>query len=147
MALDDQARAHLGGGGVEEHRVVLVGQRLVEAGGEAGDAVGLGEVGQLLLVAADQNGIGHDAIAIGERHAALFANGRDGADEVLVHAHAPGDAVHHDAEPLFSHVRYLLALQLGVWTISVFRCAGTFRTAHVESAAAVFRSNSLRQDE
>ena len=98
--LGEQRGAHLGGGGIEEDGVVLVGERLVEVGGAARDAVRLGERGELLLVAADQDRIGHDAVAVLERHAALRADGGDGADEVLVGPHAPGDAVHDDAEPL-----------------------------------------------
>ena len=101
--LAEQRRAHCGGCGVEEDRVVLVGQRLVEVGGVARHAVRLGQRGELLRVAADQDGVGHDPVAVGERHAALLADGDDGAHQVLVGAHAPGDAVHDDAEPTCAH--------------------------------------------
>jgi hypothetical protein len=38
-----------------------------------------------------------------QRHAALVADRDDGADQVLVHAHASGDAVHDDSESLGGH--------------------------------------------
>ena len=39
----------------------------------------------------------------GERDAALFANGNDGADQVLVQAHAAGHTVHDEAKSLNGH--------------------------------------------
>src|SRR5262249_41847045 len=58
----------------------------------------------LAFIAADQNRIGHHAVAVLERHASLRPNGDNRANEMLVHAHAAGDAVHDDAETLLSHV-------------------------------------------
>ena len=69
----------------------------------ARDAVRLGERRQLVLVAPDQDRIGHHAVAVRQQHAALGADGSDGADQVLVGAHAPGHAVHDDAEPSHCH--------------------------------------------
>ena len=46
-SLGDKRRPHLGGGGIEEDRVVLVVQRLVEICRPAGDAVRLGKGGDL----------------------------------------------------------------------------------------------------
>ncbi len=63
----------------------------------------LGELLQPVGVAPDQDRIGHHPVAILQRHAALVADRADRADQVLVHAHAPGDAVHDDAEPLLRH--------------------------------------------
>ena len=63
------------------------------------------ELSQLGRVAPDKNRIGHQAVAILERHAALLADLEDRAHEVLVHAHAPGDAVHDDADALLRHFR------------------------------------------
>ena len=48
-------------------------------------------------------GSGMHAPAVGERDAALGADRADRADEVLVGAHAPGDAVHDDAEAFGFH--------------------------------------------
>ena len=59
----------------------------------------LGELRDLLGVAADQDRVGHHAVAVRQRDAALLADRQDRAHEVLVVAHAPGDAVHDDAEP------------------------------------------------
>ena len=63
----------------------------------------LGELLQAVGAAPDQDRIRHHPVAVLERHTALVADGADRADQVLVHAHAPGDAVHDDAEPLLRH--------------------------------------------
>ena len=63
------------------------------------DAAGLrGQRFQLGGVAPDEDGVGHDDLVVAELDAALLADGDDGAHQVLVGAHAPGDAVHDDAE-------------------------------------------------
>jgi hypothetical protein len=72
-------------------------QRLVEVGAPARDVVRLGQRFHLLGVAADEDRVGHDLVAVGQRHAALRADRADRADQVLVHAHAAGDAVHDDS--------------------------------------------------
>jgi hypothetical protein len=41
--------------------------------------------------------------AIGKDDTALLANGQDGANQMLVESHAPGNAVHDDADALFAH--------------------------------------------
>jgi len=58
---------------------------------------------QLCFVAADQDRVGHHPVAVLERDAALRADRQNRADQMLVHAHAAGDAVHDDAEPLLRH--------------------------------------------
>src|SRR5262249_21733557 len=58
---------------------------------------------QLCFVAADENRVGHHPVAVLERDAALGADRENRADQMLVHAHAAGDAVHDDAEPLLRH--------------------------------------------
>ena len=83
--------------GVEEDRVVLVRQRRREVGAPAGDAVRLRQRLDLLGVAADQDRIGHHLVAVRQGRSALRADGADRADEVLVHAHPAGDAVHDDS--------------------------------------------------
>src|SRR5688572_18690453 len=55
-------------------------------------------------VAAHEDRIGHDAIAVLERDAALLADLEDRADEVLIHPHAAGDAVHDDADAFLAHL-------------------------------------------
>ena len=83
----------------------LFGERGVEVGAPAGDAVGLRERLDLLGVAADQDRVGHHPVAVGERDAALRADGADRADQVLVHPHPAGDAVHDETESSSRHVR------------------------------------------
>src|SRR5574341_69679 len=88
----------LRGGGIEEHLVFRRGERGVEVGGPARHAVLARERLDLRRVPADEQGIGHEARAVPEGDAALPADLQDRAHEVLVHAHAPGDAVHDDAD-------------------------------------------------
>jgi len=93
-----------GQGGI---KVDLVGGILeggVEIRGDAGNAVGCTEGAELFLASADENGIRHDHFARFDLYSALFADGYDGADEVLVGAHASGDAVHDDADFVFFHI-------------------------------------------
>jgi hypothetical protein len=71
--------------------------------GPALHAVLARELFELRGVAADEQRVGHEARAVLQGHAALLADLEDRADEVLVHAHAPGDAVHDDADALFTH--------------------------------------------
>ena len=106
--LGKQGRAHLRRAGVEEDGVVRVCERGVEIGAETGDAVGARQRLDLFGIAADEDRVGHHALAIGEHHAALVADRDDRADQVLVHPHAAGHAVHDDAKPLLSHGARLL---------------------------------------
>ncbi len=112
----DEAGPHLGGAGIEEQRVVLVGERRVQIRGLAGDAVLLADFGELFGVAAHDDRVRDHLVAIGKRDAALVAHGADGADEVLVVSHAAGDAVHDDAEPMLRHSR--LPPALAGWSTS-----------------------------
>jgi hypothetical protein len=107
--LVQQLGAQLGRGGIEEQRVLGVLERGIEVGGPARHPVRLRQLRELRLVAADQDRIGHDGVAVAQRHAALGADRHDRADQMLVHAHAAGDAVHDDAETLLRHsLRFLL---------------------------------------
>jgi hypothetical protein len=54
-------------------------------------------------VAPHEQRIGHEARPVPERDAALLANLENRADEMLVHAHAAGDAVHDDADAPLAH--------------------------------------------
>jgi hypothetical protein len=60
--------------------------------------VRLRERGDLCGVAADQHRVGHDPPPRTEQDAALVPDCDDRADEVLVRAHAAGNAVHDHAE-------------------------------------------------
>ena len=105
--LRQQVGAHLRGGGIEEHGIGRVGQCGRQVGGPALDAMLPGDRRHLVGIAPDQDRVGHDAVAVGERHAALLAYGDDRADQVLIEPHAPGDAVHDDAETARGHDRSL----------------------------------------
>jgi hypothetical protein len=89
---------------IEVDRIVRVGQRLVEIRGPALDTVLCGEGGDLVRIASDQDRIDDDAFAVGGNHAALVANRHNRADQMLVCAHAPGDAVHDDTNTCRTHV-------------------------------------------
>ncbi len=65
-------------------------------------------------VASHQDRVGHQARAVLERHPALAADFEDRADQVLVHAHAPGHAVHDDADATFAHCTLRIAPQSGI---------------------------------
>ena len=111
--LGQQRRPRLRGRGVEEDGVVLVGQRLVEIGGPALDLEALGQLLDLAGVAADQDRIGHHAVAVRELHAALVADGDDRADQMLVQPHAAGDPVHDHAETFGCHFACSFILAFG----------------------------------
>ena len=83
---------------IEIDRVIGVRERGGEVGRPSRHAVGPGQLLELVGVAADEDGIRHNAATVGEGHAALRADRADRADQVLVGAHPAGDAVHDDAE-------------------------------------------------
>jgi len=97
------ALALSGGDRVEIDRVLARGERAVEIGGEARDAVCLGESAELLGVAPDQDRIRQHALPVRERKPARRADRQDRADEMLDRPHPPGDAVHDDPEPPLAH--------------------------------------------
>jgi hypothetical protein len=101
--LGQQRWPRLRGRGVEEDDVVLFRQRLVEVGGPARDIETLCQPFDLVGVAADQDRIRHDAVAIRQQHATLVADRDDRADQMLVESHAAGDPVHDHAEALRRH--------------------------------------------
>ncbi len=104
----EQRRAHQRGRGIEEQRVVLVGQRLIEVGAPALDVVRLGQRLQFVGAASDQDRIGHHARAVGQSHAALLADRGDRARQMLIGAHPPRDTVHDDAEAFLAHMFLLI---------------------------------------
>ena len=97
-------RALAGQGGIKVDLVGGIFESGVEIRGDAGDAVGRAESAELFLAPADENRIRHNHFAGFDLHSALFADGYDGADEVLVGAHASGDAVHDDSDFMFFHI-------------------------------------------
>ena len=89
--------------GVEVDFVGWVLHHRIEVGGVFFDG-GLVDQGfELGLIAAHQNGVGHDDFFGADFDAALFDDGVDGTQQVLVGAHASGDAVHDDADAMCFH--------------------------------------------
>ena len=100
----DQPGAKPGRGGVEKYRVIRVGERGVEIRGPAGDPVGFCQGFDFRLVSPDQDRVRHDLVAIVQRNPSLGLNYQDRAHQMLIGAHAPGAAIHDDAEANFRHV-------------------------------------------
>jgi hypothetical protein len=103
-------KARLCGRRIEEHGIVLVGQRRIEIGGPSFHGKALGQRLDLRRIAPNENGIRHHAIAVLELHAALIADRDDRADQMLVEPHAAGDPVHDHAEALRRHIVCSLAI-------------------------------------
>ena len=93
----------VGGQRIEIDAVVVVGERLVQVGCPLAYIVGSGEMPQLVRIAADQHRLRHDAVAVGGGHAALFPDRQNRTDQMLIRAHAPGDAIQDYAKRNFSH--------------------------------------------
>src|SRR5688572_26554639 len=91
----------LRGGGVEEDFIITL-QRCTQIGGPPGNAVLFRHLLDYHAVAPQQERILHHARTVLHPDAALLEDLEDRADQMLVHAHAPGDAVHDDAEPLLA---------------------------------------------
>ena len=58
---------------------------------------------KLVLIPADQNWVRHQNGSIVEGKAALIADGENRPDQVLIEAHASGDAVHDDSGLALPH--------------------------------------------
>ena len=99
----EQRGAQIGGCGVEEQRVLRVGERGVEVGGPALHLVPPRQGFKFSGITADQDRIGHQHAAVTQFHPAVVADRQDAENEMLVLPHAPGDAVHDDADPSFAH--------------------------------------------
>src|SRR5687768_7508300 len=112
-----QLGAKLRGGGVEEDFILTL-QRCTQIGGPSSNAVLFRQLLDFRGVAPHQDRIRHHARTVLQRDAALLADLEDRADQMLVHAHAPGDAVHDDAETLlawrFPHLILRMASQSGM---------------------------------
>src|ERR1035437_10301846 len=125
----DVGGAAVGGLRVEVDPIVWAGEDAIQIGGP-GDTAAVGADGfELGGVAPYQNRLGHDAFAGTELDAALLHDGVDGAAQVLIQAHASGDAVHDDAygvDGFFAHGSWV-TLAVSRWA---FRCtAGGLRRA------------------
>ena len=100
----DGTRATAGGLRVEVNEVLGLGEFRIEVGGPAHTFVHRGELRKLGLATTNEHRLGPDDFAVTDLQTALFADGEDRADVVLVGAHASGDAVHDDADFVFFHM-------------------------------------------
>jgi len=98
--------------GVEEDLVVAVlavegalhvGGELVRLAAVDRRAVSVGQGFELVGVAAGEDRVGHQRQVGADLDAALGSDRGDRADQVLVGAHAAGDAVHDDADSALFH--------------------------------------------
>src|SRR5579885_1646095 len=99
-----QARGTQGGRlRIKVDRVVRVGQAGLKICTPALDIVRPCERAQLVLVAANQERVGYEPIAVRQCNPALLADRHNRADEMLVGSHAPGDAVHDNSNRADRH--------------------------------------------
>ena len=117
MARLEQPGAHLRGAGVEEHVVFGVGERGVEVGGPARDVVLFGQPFNLVAIAADDDRVDDQPVAIGERDAALVADRQDRAHQMLVVAHAAGHAMHDQPQPPLGHPTLPASVFVTAWLL------------------------------
>src|SRR5690606_1483846 len=89
--------------GIKEHRVIGIGEGSIEVGRPARNRVLFREALNLLAVAADDDRVNDETIAVGQHDTALFADGQDRPHQVLVVAHASGDAMHDETKAPFRH--------------------------------------------
>ncbi len=101
--LAQQPDPQIGARGVEEDRVVGIGDRSVEVGGPFLQPVRRGKARELVLVPSDQQRIGHDPPPVGQRDAAVGADLEDPPNQVLVGPHPAGHAVHRNSETFLCH--------------------------------------------
>src|SRR5215471_6573753 len=93
-----QLSAHLCRSGIEKYGVVWIGERGFYVLRHARNAVAIRQLPHLFYIAPNQDRIRHDEISIRKRDASLIPYGQDGSHEVLVIAHASGNAVHDDSD-------------------------------------------------
>src|SRR5438874_1517797 len=109
----EELRSKLGRCRIEKDFVLAL-KRGVEIGAPSLELILRCEAFELLRITTDEQRIGHEPAAVLERHTALAADREDRADEMLVHAHAPGDAVHDHADALLAHAVAFIVFQSGI---------------------------------
>jgi len=62
----------------------------------------------LFQVASHENGVGHRPVSVGKGYPTLLPDGQNGTDQVLVVAHAAGDAMHDYANTTTRHCSFCL---------------------------------------
>ena len=102
--LADSVGAATGRLRVEINGVIGIGEDLVEVGAPLGRACAGTEFTQLAFASANEDGVGHDDFIRSDAEATLLDDRINRADEVLVCAHASGDAVHDDSNAVCFHI-------------------------------------------
>src|SRR5581483_2856015 len=128
----DVGLAQVGRDRVEIDGISGIGERGIEVGRDARDAMGAGKHLELPAVAAHQHRIRHDPCAIAERDAAIGADRQHRTEEMLGHPHPSGHPVHDDAEAPLRHRLQAPTLQ----TIM----AANGRACRIEPAALTARA-------
>ena len=88
--------------GIKENFVIRIGKRRVQIRGVFFHTILCRELLEFVSTASSENRVGHDAF-IATDHATLLTDGENGAHEVLIGAHASGDAVHDNANVACIH--------------------------------------------
>ena len=97
----DSSDTAVGGLEVGVDAVAVIGENTIEVGGPVLDASLGGQSFEFLRVAPNQYGIGHDRV-ITNFDATLITNFGDRSFEMLIGAHAPGNAVHDNTDSIRS---------------------------------------------
>ncbi|WP_433977619.1 hypothetical protein [Erwinia sp. E_sp_B01_9] len=79
-------------------------QRFINAGPPAGDAKFFRQRGDFLCVTTNENGVGHQAVTVGQLHAALLPDLHNRSNQMLVFPHSSGNAMHDNANWNLSHL-------------------------------------------
>src|SRR5579862_807973 len=89
--------------GIKVDAICRISQAGLQVGRIACYAVSLGELLDFGCIAADQRGLRPELRSVRQRNPTLLADCQDRSNQVLIRAHAPGDAVHDDSDGSFGH--------------------------------------------
>ena len=115
--------------GVEVNLVARIGERFVDVGRPLFEAGAGCQLGQFHGVAPDEDRVGEDVFV--EPEAALLDDCTDRAHQVLVRPHAPGHAVHDDANPMDACFPHAVSL-MGMFCL-LFRVIRSLRSLSLAS--------------
>ncbi len=101
--LADELGAHLRRASIEENRIVGIAQGFLKIDRPARYTVLVCDALNFFRVASDEDGIGHEAVAVPEQQPAGVAYREDRPDEVLIVPHTAGNAVHDQSEAPLRH--------------------------------------------
>ncbi len=109
--------AAVGGLGVEIHRVLRICQLVGEICADARHSGAMSKRLKFGAVASDQYRVRHDDSIRRDFYSALFDDGCDGTQQVLVAAHTAGDAVHDNPDAMCFDDAHLFRLLRNVWEV------------------------------